>query len=52
MNSFQLFNRLIIISERELTTKEILEFELTSMSIVLFTENQFMRKTGKAAFGN
>ena len=40
MNSFQLFNRLIIISERELTIKESLEFELTPMPMAfIFRES-------------
>ena len=52
MISFQLFNRLMVISERELPIKESLEFKLTPMPMALFTENQFMRKTEKAALGN
>ena len=52
MNFFQLFNRLIIASERGLTIKESLEFELRPIPMALFTENQFMKKTVKAALGN
>ena len=52
MNSLQLFNRLIIINERELTITKSLESEVTPRPIALYTENQFMRKTEKAALGN
>ena len=52
MNFFRLFNRLIIISERELTIKESLEFELRPIPMALFTENHFMKNTVKAALGN
>ena len=47
----KLFNRLIIISEREISIKESLRYELTPLPMTLFEDTQFMRKTDKAAFG-
>ena len=45
-----LFNRLLIISEREISKEESLKFELTSKPLSLFTEDYFMRKFEKAKF--
>ena len=45
-----LFNRLLIISEREISKEESLKFELTSKPMSLFTEDYFMRKSEKAKF--
>ena len=49
VDSVRLFNRLIIISEREIKTKEALMFELTPTPMLLFDKNQMMRKPDKAA---
>lgn len=48
-DSLKLFNRLIIISEREVKTKEAMHFELTPTPMSLFDKNQKLRKPDKAA---
>lgn len=52
IQSLKLFNRLIIISERELTVKDSLAYELTPLPMSLFLDTQYMRKTNKALLGN
>ena len=49
LDSLRFFNRLIIICEREVKTKEALHFELTPIPMSLFDKNQKMRKPDKAA---
>ena len=49
IDSLKLFNRLIVISEREVKTKEALRFELTPKPMSLFDKNQKLRKPDKAA---
>ena len=49
IDSLKLFNRLIVISEREVKTKEVLRFELTPKPMSLFDKNQKLRKPDKAA---
>ena len=49
IDSLKIFNRLIIISEREVMTKQCLRFELTSTPMSLFDKDQKLRKPDKAA---
>ena len=49
IDSLKLFNRLIIISEREVKTKQALQFELTPTPMSLFDKDQKLRKSDKAA---
>ena len=51
IDSLKLFNRLIIISEREVATQENLKFELTAFPMSIFNKHQKMRKTDKSDFG-
>ena len=48
IDSLKLFNRLIIIIEREVKTKEALRFELTPTPMFLFDKDQKLRKPDKA----
>ena len=52
IDTLKLFNRLIVISEREVKTKEALRFELTPTLLSLFDKNQKLRKPDKAALGS
>uniref|UniRef100_UPI00358E3900 uncharacterized protein n=1 Tax=Myxine glutinosa TaxID=7769 RepID=UPI00358E3900 len=49
IDSLKLFNRLIIISEREVKTKQARRFELTPTPMSLFDKDQKLRKPDKAA---
>ena len=51
IDSLKLFNRLIVISEREVKIKEVLRFELTQTPLSLFDKNQKLRKPDKSALG-
>ena len=51
IDSLKLFNRLIVISEREVKTKEVLRFELTLTPLSLFDKNRKLRKPDKSALG-
>ena len=53
INSLKLFNRLIIISQRDMTVETSLEYELTPFPLSLFSnKNQKMNKANKAGFSN
>lgn len=52
LDNLKLFNRLMIVGERELSINESLRHELTTLPMSLFSEDQFMRKANKASFGN
>lgn len=47
----KLFFRLIAISEREISLKESLSYELTQLPLALFDKELYMRKPNKAALG-
>ena len=49
IDSHKLFNRLVIISEREVKTRQGLRFELTPTPMSLFDKDQKLRKPDKAA---
>lgn len=51
IDCMKLFNRLIVISEREVKTKEALRFELTQTPLCLFDKYQRLRKPDKSALG-
>ena len=51
LDSVKLFNRLVIVSQQELSVKESYEFELTAVPMSLFDKTQFMRKPNKALLG-
>ena len=51
VDSLKLFNRLVLISDRETTLEESLKFELTVVPMSLFDEHQMMRKANKSALG-
>ena len=51
IDSMKLFNRLILIADRETTIEESLKFELTVVPMSLFDDSQMMRKANKAALG-
>ena len=51
IDSMKLFNRLVLISDRETTIEESLKFELTVVPMSLFDDYQMMRKANKAALG-
>ena len=52
LHSLKLFNRLIIISEREIKIEDSLAFELTPLPLCFFQEDQCMRKPNKSLLGN
>ena len=51
IHPLKLFDRLILISEREITIEESLRYELTQVPMRLIDTYQRMRKANKAAFG-
>ena len=51
IDSFKLFNRLILITERKGSVQEALKFELTLFPLSLFDNKQCMRKPQKAVLG-
>ena len=51
IDSLKLFNRLVLVSDRETTIEDSFKFELTVMPMSLFDQYQMMRKSNKAAYG-
>lgn len=53
LNSLMLFNRLIIIAQRDMTVETSLKYELTPLPLSLFSnKDQRMNKPNKAGFSN
>ena len=53
LNSLRLFNRLIIIAQRDMTIEASLEYELTPLPLSLFSNKDHkMNKANKAIFSN
>ena len=51
IDATKLFNRLVLITEREGSIKDALKFELTDLPMSLFDDKQHMRKSQKAILG-
>ena len=51
VDSLKLFNRLVLISDRETSIEESLKYELTVVPMSLFDDHQMMRKPNKSALG-
>lgn len=53
LNSLRFFNRLIILSQRDMTVETSLEYELTPLPLSLFSnKDQKMNKANKASFSS
>ena len=52
LDSVKLFNRLVIVSQQDLSIRESLQYELTALPMSLFHRTQFMRKSNKALLGS